>query len=176
MVSINYMVRKYVATIGQLDIVYSNIDDARYLQDNLRSQDIRECMIHGVTPNRALHMPLADKNCKTFTALVDDTPICMFGTLENYENKNIGSIWLLGSNGIEKYYFSFLKASKELLELLQQDFQVLENVVPIDHTRTIAWLKWLGFIFYDEPLIVNSFACLRFVRCQDGVEVQKLNS
>ncbi len=170
------MGRKYLATLGKLEIVESNLDDATYLQDNLRPQDIRECMIHGVTPNRALNLPLVDKACKTFTAIVDDIPICMFGTMQNYENKKLASIWLLGSKGIEKNYFSFLKASIELIELLQQDFEVLENVVPIDHSKTISWLKWLGFIFHKDPVIVNSYACLRFVRCQDGLEVQILKS
>jgi|9_EtaG_2_1085328.scaffolds.fasta_scaffold00183_22 hypothetical protein len=176
MASTNSIARKHFASIGKLEIVQANLDDAKYLQDNLRPQDVRECMIHGVTPNRALHMPLADDNCITYTALVDDIPICMFGTMQNYENKKLGSVWLLGTKGIEKNYFSFLKASIELVELLQQNFEVLENVVPIDHSKTILWLKWLGFIFHKDPVIVNSFACLRFVRCQDDVEVQILNS
>ena len=64
------MVRNYTATIGKIDIVSSTSEDAKYLQENLRPEDVRECIIHGVSPNRALHMPLVDKGCKTFTALV----------------------------------------------------------------------------------------------------------
>lgn len=176
MVSINCMVRNYTATIGRIDIVSSTSEDAKYLQENLRPDDVRECIIHGVSPNRALHMPLVDKGCKTFTALVDDIPICMFGTMQYSNNSSFASIWLLGSKDIEKNYFSFLKASKEIIELLQNDYEVLENVVPSDHKRTITWLAWLGFSFYSVPVYVNSFECLRFVRCQEGLEMPMLNS
>jgi|7_EtaG_2_1085326.scaffolds.fasta_scaffold01769_6 hypothetical protein len=165
------MARKFVASIGKIDIVYSNSDDAGFLHNNLRPQDVRECLIHGVTPYRALHMPLYDKKCKTFTALVDDKAICMFGTM-GHDHSRMGSVWLLGSSLIEKNYFSFLKASHEMVELMQNDYEILENVVPADHQKTISWLGWLGFIFHKEPVIVNSYACLRFVRCQDHLEVQ----
>ncbi len=169
------MDRKFIASIGKIDIVKSNSHDAYFLHNNLRSQDVRECLIHGVTPYKALHMPLYNEKCKTYTALVDDSPLCMFGTMQHEKNLN-GSIWLLGSSLIEKHYFSFLKASLEMVQLMQTDFEVLENVVPVDHTKTISWLGWLGFIFHKEPVMVNSYACLRFVRCQDSLEVQILNS
>ena len=169
------MVRKFDSSIGKIDIVYANSDDANFLHNHLRPQDVRECLIHGVTPYRALHMPLYNKKCKTFTALVDDKPICMFGTM-GYDENRTGSIWLLGSSLIEQNYFSFLKASVEMIELMQCDYEILENVVPADHTKTISWLGWLGFIFHKEPVIVNSYACLRFVRCQDHLEVQMVIS
>ena len=41
MVSINCMVRNYTATIGRIDIVSSTSDDAKYLQENLRPEDVR---------------------------------------------------------------------------------------------------------------------------------------
>ena len=63
------MVRNYTATIGRIDIVSSTSEDAKYLQENLRPEDVRECIIHGVSPNRALHMPLVDKGCKTLQHL-----------------------------------------------------------------------------------------------------------
>ena len=169
------MDRKYIATVGKIDIVKSISNDAEFLHNHLRPQDVRACLIHGVTPHRALHMPLYNKKCTTYTALVDDTPICMFGTMGHDKEEN-GSIWMLGSSLIEKNYISFLKASVEMIELMQSEYEVLENVVPADHTKTISWLGWLGFIFHREPVIVNSYACLRFVRCQDHVEVQMLTS
>ena len=164
------MVRKHIASIGRIDIVEAISSDAEHLQNTLRPTDIRECQIHGVTPFKALHLPFKENRHHTLTAMVNDIPICMFGTVPI--RQDVGSVWLLGNDLLEKNHVSFLKASKEMIELVQTHYPIIENVVPADHHKTIEWLMWLGFVFHTEPVIINSYACLRFVRCQVNVEVQ----
>jgi hypothetical protein len=43
---------------GDVSIVEATYEHAEYLQDHLRSPDVRECMIHGATPWRALRYPI----------------------------------------------------------------------------------------------------------------------
>ena len=46
-------------------IVKADSDHVHYLQNNLRDADVRECIIHGATPFRALMGGLREKNSET---------------------------------------------------------------------------------------------------------------
>jgi len=158
---------------GDLEIVESTYEHAEYLQNHLRSPDVRECMIHSSTPWRALHYPITLKDAVTFTALHKNTPACMFGVVPilNNDEWKTGSIWLLGTDEIDKHPKKFLRASKNMLEYFCDRWDMLENVVPVDHTETLQWLAWLGFVFCEEVTVVNGFECVRFVRCAPHVEM-----
>ena len=99
---------------GDVKIVKATIEHAGYLQHHLRDTDIRECMIHGATPWRALHVPLSSKHAKTWTGLYKDKPVCMFGVFpfENTAHLSSGHIWLLGSNVLDEFPPKFLTTSK----------------------------------------------------------------
>lgn len=158
---------------GDVEIVKATYEHAEYLQNHLRSPDVRECMIHGATPWRALRYPIMRKDAVTFTALHKNTPACMFGVVPIYDDSEIktGSIWLLGTDEIDKHPRKFLRASKNMLQYFCERWDVVENVVPVDHSATLQWLAWLGFLFCDEPTTVNGFECVRFVRCAPHVEM-----
>lgn len=159
---------------GDVKIMESTLEHAAYLQHHLRPSDIRECMIHGASPWRALHAPLADKNCITYTGLYKDVPACMFGVAPYAQDGEFlaGTIWMLGSDILEKQYRKFLRTSQLMCDYLMYQYDFLENVVPSDHEHTLKWLDWLGFSFGDEPVVINGYMCTRFVRCQDLIEVR----
>jgi len=159
-----------------VEIVKATSEHAAYLQHRLRPTDMRECMIAGASPWAALHKPLTDKTGKTWTILFDGEPACMYGvSMLSPENEfNMANIWLLGSDLVEKHSRKFIRTTKQIVEHLQEQYMFLENVVPIDHDRTIRWLDRLGFQFAEETTVINGFACVRFVRCQDldGMELE----
>ena len=76
-------------------IVKADSDHVHYLQNNLRDADVRECIIHGATPFRALMGGLREKNSETYTVMIDDNNAIMFGVNPIIEH-TIGKIWLLG--------------------------------------------------------------------------------
>ena len=157
---------------GDVEIVKASYEHANYLQDHLRSTDVRECMIHGATPWRALRYPIMRKGAITFTALHKNTPACMFGVVPiRTDEFKTGSIWLLGTDEIEKHPKKFLRASKGMLKYFTERWDGLENVVPIDHCATIQWLMWLGFLFSEQETVINGFECVRFVRCAPHIEL-----
>lgn len=158
---------------GDVKIVEATVEHAGYLQHHLRSSDVRECMIHSSTPWRALHAPLRLKYANTWTGLYKDKPVCMFGIVPFIESDDFtgGTIWLLGTDDIDKNAKKFLKTSKLFCDWASARYDLLENVVPIDHDRTLKWLDWLGFVFAEEATIINGFACVRFVRCDEAIEV-----
>ena len=77
-------------------IVKANTDHVHYLQNNLRDSDVRECIIHGSTPFRALMSGIREKQAETYTVMIDDKPSIMFGVAPIAEHL-VGRIWLLGS-------------------------------------------------------------------------------
>ena len=146
-------------------IVKSTIDHVNYLQNNLRDADVRECIIHGATPFRALMGGLREKNSETYTVMIDDNPSIMFGVNPIMDN-TIGKIWLLGTYDIYKMQRKFLRWCVPVVEYFQNKYYQLENVVPADHNKTLQWLDYTGFTIIEQPIMVNGFAVLRFVRCK----------
>jgi hypothetical protein len=161
------------ADYGPLKVKRATASHAGKLQHLLRVTDLRECMIHGATPWRALHYPLTVDGASTYSIMFGKTPICMGGVvpIDVDGDTRIGSIWLLGSSVIEDHPLNFHRAIKDLLDMYQLQWDILENVVPLDHSRTIKWLDSLGFHFAINPTIVNGYAVLRFVRCASHIEV-----
>lgn len=159
---------------GDVKIVKATLEHAGYLQHHLRDSDIRECMVHGATPWRALHVPLSSKHAETWTGIYKDEPVCMFGVypFENTANLTSGYIWLLGSEVLNQEHRKFLRVSKQMSDWLCSQYDWVENLVPIEHERTIKWLDWLGYEFSNQPTVINGYHCLRFVRCQPDIEVR----
>ena len=159
--------------IKGVQIVDATVEHAGYLQHRLRPSDARECLIAGVSVWKALHEPLRDKHGKTWAIIIDGEPCAMFGTSDMTSREDLlcGCIWLLGSHACEEKPVTFCKATKFIMDALLLDYDILENVVPIDHDRTIKWLTWLGFTFAKKPTMVNGFQCVRFVRCNNRLDV-----
>lgn len=150
-------------------IVDADISHIKYLQDNLRDTDVRECLIHGATPFRAFMSAFREKNAETYTVLLDDKPAMMFGVVPVYEHI-VAKIWALGTYDINDHSYKFLYWSKKVVEYFQHKHYQLENVVPVDHVQTIYWLKFLGFTILEEPVNLNGYKVLRFIRCK-GKEI-----
>lgn len=158
---------------GDIQITKSTLDHAAYLQDHLRLTDVRECVIHSATPWRALHYPLRRKDAITYTALYKRVPVCMFGIVPITSDVNYkhGQIWLLGTDMIDEHPRKFLPITRKMLDHMSTGWDVLENIVPIDHIKTLNWLNWLGFMFSEKVTEVNGFPCVRFVRCAPDIEM-----
>ena len=81
-------------------------------------------------------------------------------------------IWIRGSDGVGGGGGPFLRNSKLMCYWISERYYLIENVVPIDHNKTLKWLDWLGFAFGEEATIVNGYSCVRFVRCDEAIEVR----
>ena len=154
-------------------IVKSHIKHLNYLQNNMRDADVRECMIHGATPFRALMAGIREPNSESFTVMIDGQPAFIFGCNPILDNM-IGKIWALGTYDIYKIQRKFLKWCVPVVDYFQNKYYQLENVVPADHTDTIEWLEFLGFELMTPAIKLNSFKVFRFVRCKgDKILINK---
>ena len=150
-------------------IVKANASHVNHLQNNLRDSDVRECIIHGATPFRALMAGLREPKGESYTVIVNRRPALIFGCSPICDNM-IGKIWALGTYDIEKIQRKFLKWCNPVVDYYQKQYYQLENVVPADHANTLSWLDFVGFEILDPPVMINGFAVLRFVRCK-GEEI-----
>jgi len=158
---------------GIKSIVKATSEHAAYLQHHLRDEDVRECKMHGATPWLALHTPLALKGAETWTGIYKNVPMCMFGTtpISSYDDISIGTVWMLGTNAVSDEYRVFLRLSRIVADYLCSQYDIVENIVPIEHHKTIMWLTWLGFSFSEIPVEIGGVECVRFVRCASDVGV-----
>jgi len=117
-------------------------EDIDFLAPRLRQEDKREILANsGSTPyNALLRGYVASELCFTIVDK-ENVPVGMFGV-----NK-VGAIWLLATNDIYRIRFSFLRESRQVVELLNQKYPRLWNFVDCRNKLHIRWLKWCGFIF-----------------------------
>jgi len=146
-------------------IVKASSKHINYLQNNLRDADVRECIIHGATPFRALMSSIREPNGESYTVMVDGNPAFIFGCNPTMDNM-IGKIWALGTYDIHKIQRKFLKWCKPVVDYYQDQYYQLENIVPADHNQTLQWLDYIGFDIIESPIMLNGYAVLRFVRCK----------
>jgi len=143
--------------IGRLSLVKSTPQHAETISDSLRFNDRRECMIYGATPLEVI------TGAKTFTLKLDNDPIAMTGSVPIEEEH--GRIWMLGTGAVNNNFRPFLRGCRPVIDLLQEDYESLENYVPIDHHDTIMWLSWCGFTFDEGIYEICGHSMMRFVRC-----------
>jgi hypothetical protein len=154
---------KELMRIGRLSLVKSTPQHAETISNSLRFNDRRECMIYGTTPLEALTEPLVITGAKTFTLKLDNDPIAMTGSVPIEQEH--GRIWMLGTGAVNNNFRPFLRGCRPVIDLLQKDYESLENYVPIDHHDTIMWLSWCGFTFDEGVYEICGHSMMRFVRC-----------
>jgi hypothetical protein len=131
-----------------LKVRAANMEDADKLAPVLRSGDIEEIKA------AASEMPLdvlkqgivCSDPCYTIVG-IDDSPLALFGVIADSEKTNVGRIWLLGSDSLVQYSYTFLRNSRQWIEKLHERYSTLWNYVDARNEVHIRWLKWCGFTF-----------------------------
>lgn len=86
------------------------------------------------------------------TIIVDGKPAGMFGTTPMSKLSGRGAVWMLGTPDIDRISKTFLRQSRKYVDEMLAPYRIIENYVDARNTRSILWLKWLGFVMLDpEP-------------------------
>jgi hypothetical protein len=128
--------------------------DAHRLAPKLRKADLQEInAASGSTPLAALLRGVVESS-KVFAITSPSDPhdvFALFGvaplTVVGAPTFPIGSVWLLGSEDLNKVAYRFLRESSTWLDELARGYRLLCNVVDARNTTHIRWLRWLGFRF-----------------------------
>lgn len=133
-------------------VVPAHSDHIFWLANNMSQADRDEVAAAvGMGPYRALKDSL-DRSVAAWTGLVKDEPVCMWGVTPLDILGGLGSPWLLGTDELRKYGFTFLRECKSRLPAMLELFPLLVNYVDARHERAIRWLKWLGFRLDPAPV------------------------
>jgi hypothetical protein len=140
--------------------------DGQYVARHMRHADQREIWLFScLTPAHAVPMTIAN-SLATWTATVDGTPAMIFGVCLKNPMSDVGVPWLLGTCEVDEHQYSF-RQSRLYVRRMLDAFDVMENYALAENTKTLRWLKWLGFDM-DEPRPAGPFGAA-FVRFGKGL-------
>lgn len=123
----------------------------------LRPIDLLECELigspDGTTSIITGILGSGDVYCKAGFNTDTGLPEFIFGVAKVDGQVAVGSPWLLATEDF-KITKDWLKMCKnEIFPEMEATFPVLMNYIHKDNTESIQWLKWLGFSFYDIPVV-----------------------
>ena len=122
--------------------------DVPGLARRLREEDKQECLALGCEPLDALRESYkASAMC--FSIIDQDNVIGMFGVAPcpwvSTDTLKVGSVWLLGSPGIQDIRFTFLRQCSHWVDQMHAQFPVMWNWADCRNDLHLKWLRWLGF-------------------------------
>ena len=144
-------------------IVSSQAEDVLELKDNLRAEDIAECEAGGSTPAKSLLDGFTYSD-KCYSVKKDGKTIAMFGVSSYNQPKGVGIIWFLGSDEVFKHPIALVKDSQKYIDKWFEEFQTLCNTIDKRNQKHIEWLKHLGFMFVEKPILINNYEFLIFYK------------
>lgn len=111
----------------------------------MRACDVAEIWAsHHYTAQAALLEGVAVSTL-AYTAMVDGEPVCIFGVAPRSLLTGEGLPWMLATDGLQQIERVLARMSKPVVEAMLDAYPMLGNWVDARNTRTIRWLKWLGF-------------------------------
>jgi len=126
----------------------------------MRPADVAECRaMAGLSARAGLKRSM--QNSQAWAVLVNGRPEAMFGTSDLNVLAGVGSAWFLGTGEVDRHPKEFLRLSREWLPKLFSRYCVLRNVVAVDNSASIRWLKWLGAEF-SPPIDVGGVPFVLF--------------
>lgn len=128
----------------------STKEDIYAIASHVRPADTDELYASaGSTPTEAMIFGL-EQGEETYTGLIDDVPVCMWGVALESLIGNVGMPWMVATTMADKHAMTFLRHCREDVTGVLSKYKKLFNYVDARNTKAIAWLKWLGFAI-EEP-------------------------
>lgn len=137
-----------------IEIVPADYPDAADIAMRLRDSDVLELQrLSGETPWPAIKYSIEGEG-EAWIAKADGVPEIVFGCGRATVLRGRAHPWLLGTDMVERMAFPMLRTTKTFVERWAREHTLLENLVDATNTRTIRWLKALGFTF-DPPVEIR---------------------
>lgn len=119
--------------------------DVVELVDNMRAADRKECeLATGMDAMGAVQISIGFSD-RVAAVRVDGKLACIYGVCPSVLDNRIGIPWMLGTPEMDRWPTVILKVSRACVEDMLKTYHEILNWVHADNTRSIAWLKRLGF-------------------------------
>lgn len=123
------------------------------IADTMRIEDTDEVWAsHHHTPLEALNFGWKVSDYVA-VAVKNGEPLVMLGLVKRDILTGGGTVWLLGSENALNHKIDFLRQSRPMLKELLSICPRLSNRVHAKNTKSIEWLKWMGFKVSETPEI-----------------------
>jgi len=126
----------------------ATLEDVLYLAPRLRQADKDEIQaVTGAHP--ALVLPQCFKLTRTAWTCtgMSGEPVGLIGIQDVEGIPELGWVWALFTDVLEKYPFTFLRLSRQYHDIMHLHHPVVTNHVDERNIVHIRWLRWMGFSF-----------------------------
>ncbi len=138
----------------------ATFEDVEAILPHLRPADVAECeALTGEGTLRAAAFGTLLGSVRAWTAEVNGNPVAMFGVAGQMINA-VGHPWMFGTPRMERHARALISEGRTYIRTMLSVFPRLENVVDARNTKSIRWLKRLGFRI--RPPMVMGVAGLPF--------------
>lgn len=86
----------------------------------------------------------------TFAGVVDGVPAFVGGVIPDDECV-VGKVWMLATPQVDRAKKFYLRETRRQVGLMLQMFVCLRTMVAAEYTKSLRWLRWLGFAL-GEPV------------------------
>lgn len=150
------------------EVIAASWEHIEPIAANMRAADALEIWLASHSMPRQAMQEGFRMSIKAWTIIEDDAPIGMFGVSSVSILGNIGTPWLLGTDGMLKIKRQFVHESRQYVQEMLSIYPVLVNFVHIGNLPSLRWLRWMGFDF-DGPMIAGpeNAEFFRFERSSD---------
>ena len=127
----------------------ATMDDARYIAKHLRKEDRDEILALGqMTPGAMVTTSFVGSDV-SFVGVIDGVPALIFGTGQKLRS-DTAEIWALGTDECFKAPLAMVKYGRRVVKELLEYYPALENYCDARYTRSLRWLRQIGFTI-GEP-------------------------
>ena len=121
-----------------------------HVAENMREADKVEVMaLRGHSPLEALTSSIGQSELAA-TALVNGFPVAILGMVRGTITSNAGVPWMLGTDDLFSHPRQLLEWGRVAVDEMMRSVDVLQNYVHAENTKSIRWLKRLGFSFGEH--------------------------
>jgi hypothetical protein len=128
-----------------LQRIDATLAHAKDLGPRLRQADQDEVMAAcGMTGEDALILAVAHAK-QAHAWILDGELVAISGISGSLIDQNVGVIWMLASDGVDRVPKLLLKGQRQYVRDLLQGHDMLLNFVDNRNIKAQRWLRWLGF-------------------------------
>lgn len=133
------------------------------IASRMRAIDQMECRAKGRSPAAALRYSLVSSTF-ALTVLVDGSPHSMFGVTPWSLVEGAGRPWFLGTDEVYRHPREMIRRGGDVVEIMQDSFRRLENVIAAVNERGIRMLRHWGFEIGSAAQVHGGLEFLPFWR------------
>lgn len=120
--------------------------DVAALVPRLRAADLAECdaLVGPGNAERAIAASLRN-SVHAWTVWAGSDVVCVLGVTALNLLGGIGAPWMMGTPLVDRHRGALMRAAPSYIAAMLATFPHLRNVVDARNTRSIAWLRRMGF-------------------------------